>query len=155
MRSFTLSTILVAALSVVPAAWAAFASPLSSASPADGIIIEVTRHVTCDRKTKANDVISMAYSLSLADGTKVESTKPGETFTFTLGVGEVIQGWDMGLTDMCIGEKRKLTIPPEYGYGLDAVGPIPANSTLIFDTTLVDIQGVTNTGKPLVTRVPA
>lgn len=50
--------------------------------------------------------------------------------------------WDEGLLDMCIGEKRKLTIPPELGYGQRAMGPIPAGSTLIFETELVSIQGV-------------
>lgn len=50
--------------------------------------------------------------------------------------------WDQGLLDMCIGEKRKLTIPPEYGYGDRGVGPIPAGATLIFDTELVEIEGV-------------
>lgn len=47
--------------------------------------------------------------------------------------------WDQGLLDMCIGEKRKLTIPPELGYGQRAMGPIPAGSTLIFETELMGI----------------
>lgn len=50
--------------------------------------------------------------------------------------------WDQGLLDMCIGEKRTLTIPPEYGYGNRGVGPIPAGSTLVFETELVAIEGV-------------
>ena len=54
----------------------------------------------------------------------------------------MIKGWDEGLLDMCIGDKRKLTIPPELGYGSRAMGPIPADSTLIFETELVGIEGV-------------
>lgn len=53
----------------------------------------------------------------------------------------VIKGWDEGLLDMCVGEKRKLTIQPEAGYGSRNVGPIPANSVLIFETELVGIHG--------------
>jgi FK506-binding protein 2 len=59
-----------------------------------------------------------------------------------LGTGRVIKGWDQGLLDMCIGEKRKLTIAPELGYGDRAVGPIPAGSILVFETELVGIRGV-------------
>lgn len=50
--------------------------------------------------------------------------------------------WDQGLLDMCIGEKRKLTIPPEYGYGDRGIGPIPGGATLIFETELLGIEGV-------------
>jgi FK506-binding protein 2 len=50
--------------------------------------------------------------------------------------------WEQGLLGMCIGEKRKLTIPPELGYGDRSTGPIPAGSTLVFETELVDIAGV-------------
>ncbi|CAK7273164.1 Peptidyl-prolyl cis-trans isomerase fpr2 [Sporothrix epigloea] len=50
--------------------------------------------------------------------------------------------WDLGLLDMCIGEKRTLTVPPDYGYGHRAVGPIPAGSTLVFETELLGILGV-------------
>lgn len=50
--------------------------------------------------------------------------------------------WDQGLLDMCVGEKRTLTIPPEYGYGSRGVGPIPGGATLVFETELVGIDGV-------------
>ena len=54
----------------------------------------------------------------------------------------MIKGWDEGLLDMCPGDKRKLTIQPEWGYGSNKMGPIPANSVLIFETELVGIGGV-------------
>ena len=54
----------------------------------------------------------------------------------------MIKGWDLGLLDMCPGDKRTLTIPPELGYGSRGMGPIPANSVLVFETELVSIAGV-------------
>jgi FK506-binding protein 2 len=66
----------------------------------------------------------------------------GQPLSFTVGKGQVIKGWDQGLLDMCPGEKRLLTIQPEWAYGERAMGPIPSNSVLIFDTELVSIVGV-------------
>ena len=60
---------------------------------------------------------------------------------FTLGAGQVISGWELGLLNMKIGEKRKLTIPSEFGYGENGVpGLIPANATLIFEVELLEIN---------------
>ncbi|KAJ5156113.1 hypothetical protein N7492_008916 [Penicillium capsulatum] len=106
--------------------------------------IETTHKVECTRKTKNGDNISMHYRGTLqADGSQFDASyNRNVPLTFTLGSGRVIKGWDQGLLDMCIGEKRTLTIPPEYGYGDRGVGPIPAGSTLVFETELMAIAGV-------------
>jgi len=65
----------------------------------------------------------------------------GEPFQFTLGIGQVIRGWDEGIIGMKTGEKRKLTIPPELGYGTEGIsGKIPPNATLIFEVELLKIN---------------
>lgn len=71
----------------------------------------------CDRKTKEGDTLSMHYTGVLAsNGKKFDSSRDrNDPFEFTLGRGQVIQGWDQGLKDMCVGERRKLTIPPHLG----------------------------------------
>lgn len=69
------------------------------------------------------------------------SVDRGEKFTFTIGVGQVIKGWDEGVLDMQIGEKRRLIVPPQLGYGAyGAGGVIPGNATLIFDVELFDVR---------------
>ncbi|KAI1111018.1 hypothetical protein F5Y14DRAFT_426829 [Nemania sp. NC0429] len=106
--------------------------------------IDVTLPVECDRKTKKGDAIEVHYRGTLAsNGNKFDASYDrGTPFGFQLGAGRVIKGWDEGLLDMCIGEKRTLTIPPELGYGNRGMGPIPAGSTLVFETELIGIQGV-------------
>lgn len=86
----------------------------------------------CSRKTQRGDKISVHYRGTLAaDGTEFDASyNRGQPLDFTVGKGQVIKGWDEGLLDMCIGDKRTLTIPPEFGYGERAMGPIPAGSTL-------------------------
>ncbi|CAK7565906.1 MAG: Peptidyl-prolyl cis-trans isomerase fpr2 [Sporothrix epigloea] len=126
-----------------------FASLILLASAANGALatdlkIDVTLPVECDRRTKAGDKINVHYRGTLqSNGVKFDASYDrGVPFAFVLGNGQVIKGWDLGLLDMCIGEKRTLTVPPDYGYGHRAVGPIPAGSTLVFETELLGIQGV-------------
>ncbi|TIB78853.1 hypothetical protein E3Q23_00655 [Wallemia mellicola] len=81
------------------------------------------------------------------DGSQFDSSRnPGrQPFTFKLGAGQVISGWEKGVLGMCVGERRKVTIPPSLGYGSRAIGPIPAESTLVFDIELLD--GASGPGK--------
>ncbi|KAK1994616.1 hypothetical protein LX36DRAFT_673012 [Colletotrichum falcatum] len=118
-------------------------SAVSFVAAAD-LKIDVTQEVECDRKTKNGDKLTMHYRGTLqADGSQFDASYDrGTPFTFKIGSGQVIKGWDQGLLDMCIGEKRTLTIPPELGYGSRGMGPIPASSTLVFETELVGIEGV-------------
>ena len=84
--------------------------------------------------------ITVHYTGWLTDGTKFDSSLDrNQPFSVTLGVGQVIRGWDEGFNGMKVGGKRKLTIPPEMGYGSHAVGGglIPANSTLVFEVELL------------------
>jgi FKBP-type peptidyl-prolyl cis-trans isomerase FkpA len=86
--------------------------------------------------------VSVHYVGTLVDGTVFDSSrKRGQPFTFNLGQGQVIRGWDVGVVGMQIGGLRKLTIPPEEGYGArGAGGAIPPNATLIFEVELIKAQ---------------
>ena len=88
------------------------------------------------------DRVTVHYTGWLIDGTKFDSSiDRGQPFVFSLGAGQVIQGWDRGVRGMQVGGVRKLTIPPELAYGDRPVGGglIPANSTLVFEVQLLDI----------------
>ena len=92
-------------------------------------------------EAKAGDVVTVQYTGTLDNGTKFDSSYDhGQPFTFVLGAGGVIQGWDQGIPGMKVGGKRRLTIPPALAYGDRSAGSIPPNSTLHFDVELLTVK---------------
>ncbi|CAM6031754.1 unnamed protein product [Sphagnum compactum] len=96
----------------------------------------------CTIRSRKGDLLHMHYTGTLEDGTEFDSSIPrGEPLTFTLGMGQVIKGWDQGLLNMCEGEKRRLVIPSSLGYGDRGAGEkIPGGATLIFEVELIKIE---------------
>lgn len=89
----------------------------------------------------AGDRVTVHYVGTLVDGQVFDSSLDrNQPFTFNLGAGEVIRGWDEGVAGMQIGGKRRLIIAPDYAYGANAIGPIPANSPLIFEVELLNVE---------------
>lgn len=108
----------------------------------NGLLIE---DIIVGEGVEANDFnkVVVNYTGSLEDGSIFDSSlnQGREPFTFTLGVGSVIKGWDLGVKGMKVGGKRKLTIPSELGYGENGAGSvIPPGATLIFEVDLLEVE---------------
>ena len=94
-------------------------------------------------EAKDYNKVVVNYTGKLEDGSVFDSSlNPGRSpFTFTLGAGSVIKGWDQGLKNMKVGGKRKLTIPPDLAYGANGAGnAVPPNATLIFEVELLEVE---------------
>lgn len=106
----------------------------------NGLKIETLKQGAGD-EAKNGDTVSVHYVGALEDGTKFDSSVDrGQPYSFLLGAGQVIQGWDLGVLGMKVGEKRKLTIPYGLAYGEAGYGSIPAKATLIFEVELLGIN---------------
>jgi FKBP-type peptidyl-prolyl cis-trans isomerase len=111
-----------------------------SQEPAD--LVMEDKLVGTGTEAVAGKKVTVHYSGFLTNGTMFDSSIPRKTpFSFILGAGEVIQGWDRGVVGMKVGGKRKLTIPSKFGYGARGAGnAIPPNATLIFDVELLKVE---------------
>lgn len=127
-----------------PATQGAGGPPAVSGTPtvtADGLqIIDI--EVGTGASAEPGQTVEVNYTGWLADGTKFESSLDrGQTFSFVLGAGRVIEGWDEGVAGMKVGGQRRLIIPPALAYGETGYPPIiPANAELTFDVQLISIQ---------------
>ena len=121
-------------------ACAAFLLLVTPALAADELIIEDL--VVGDGAAAAvGNTVSVHYTGWTEDGNKFDSSlERGQSFSFQLGARQVIRGWDEGVKGMEVGGKRRLVIPPEWGYGSRDLGIIPPNSTLIFEVELLGIE---------------
>ena len=114
---------------------------MSITTTASGLVIEEVELGT-GPEAKPGLLVVVHYTGYLTDGTKFDSSHDrNDPFVFPLAERYVIAGWDEGVQGMRVGGKRKLTIPPELGYGArGAGGVIPPNATLVFDVALIDVK---------------
>eukprot|EP01025_Chloroclados_australasicus_P003106 TRINITY_DN10715_c0_g1_i4.p1 TRINITY_DN10715_c0_g1~~TRINITY_DN10715_c0_g1_i4.p1 ORF type:complete len:218 (-),score=25.39 TRINITY_DN10715_c0_g1_i4:364-1017(-) len=133
MRSLSISMLALCLLAMLAGTYAS-----------DKLEVEVLyKPDSCEQKAEKSKRVHVHYSGTLAaDGKKFDSSYDRkQPLPFQLGSGQVIKGWDQGVEGMCVGEKRKLTIPPELAYGdRGAGGVIPPKATLVFETELMKVE---------------
>ena len=114
---------------------------MSTVTTASGLVYEELT-VGTGAEAASGQRVTVHYTGWLTNGTKFDSSKDrDDPFEFHLGQGQVIKGWDEGVAGMKVGGKRKLTIPPELGYGArGAGGVIPGNATLVFEVELLEVK---------------
>ncbi len=121
----------VALAGFIPACGSSSTSPSSTALGIEELVVGTGATVA------AGDTVNVSYVGRLASGSQFDAG----TFSFRVGAGSVIKGFDDGMIGMRVGGKRRLTIPPNLGYGSQGSGPVPGNATIIFDVTLNSIAG--------------
>jgi len=127
--------------------WTAACSP-SPASPTNGAVYSQTDlQVGSGASAAAGSTVGVNYTGWLYDasqpdqlGAQFDASSPGTPFSFTLGAGQVIQGWEKGVVGMNVGGVRRLVVPPSLAYGDTRHGVIPPNATLVFQIALVSVQ---------------
>jgi len=119
-------------------------SNTSAPSTSNGTFTQTDLVVGTGATANTGSIATVTYSGWLYDTSKVDSKGTffdgGSGFTFTLGAGSVIAGWDQGVVGMRVGGQRRLIIPPDLAYGSSGRAPIPPNATLVFDITLTAVQ---------------
>lgn len=156
MRRLVPSMLLIAALVALAAGCGAYKSdspaPATTATPkqvtpkvhklASGLVYEDVE-MGAGTMAETGSTVSVHYTGRLTNGTQFDSSHDrGMPYTFQLGAGRVIQGWEQGIKGMRLGGKRRLTIPPDLGYGATGYGGglIPPNATLDFDIELLEVR---------------
>ncbi len=132
---------LILTLSILPFLQVTTVDAGQTITTPSGLNVEILKKGTGPQPKSGQDV-TVHYTGTLADGKKFDSSRDrGTPFTFKLGAGQVIRGWDEGLALLPVGSHAKLTIPPTLGYGAaGAGGVIPPNATLIFDIDLLSAK---------------